>query len=147
MSQDNTSTITSDTSSEVVLVKSQAQARTQQAQRGGIQEATLEELVTMIEQGKDSNGRPWLTSTSLPFKQEWDAGEDVRKQIKVSGLTALPTIRTEMVFLAQRMWEGLRQDGKRSTYRSSAPQKLGPRTTLLQLRQARAFPKCLPGAE
>jgi len=58
MSQDNTSTITSDTSSEVVPVESQAQARTQQAQRGGIQEATLEELVTMIEQGKDSNGRP-----------------------------------------------------------------------------------------
>ena len=53
MSQDNTSTITSDTSFEVVPVESQAQA-----QRGGIQEATLEELVTMIEQGKDSNGRP-----------------------------------------------------------------------------------------
>ena len=42
MSQDNISTITSDTSSEVVPVESQAQARTQQAQRGGIQEATLE---------------------------------------------------------------------------------------------------------
>jgi len=27
-----------------------------------------------------------------------------------------------MVSLAQRMWEGLRQDGKRSTYRPSAPE-------------------------
>jgi hypothetical protein len=47
---------------------------------------------------------------------------DVRKQIKLSGITALPTTRIEMVSLAQRMWEGLRQDGKRSTYRSPVPQ-------------------------
>ena len=58
MSQDNTSTTTSDTFSEVVPVESQAQARAQQAQRGGIQEAMLEELVAMLEQGNDSNGRP-----------------------------------------------------------------------------------------
>ena len=34
--------------------------------------------------------------------------EDVVKQIKISGLQALPDTRTEMVALAQRVWEGLR---------------------------------------
>jgi Zinc knuckle len=40
--------------------------------------------------------------------------KDVRNQIKLSGITSLPTARTEMVSLAQRMWEGLRQEGRRS---------------------------------
>ena len=38
--------------------------------------------------------------------------ENVRKQIKLSGMSSLPTTRTEMVSLAQRMWEALRQDGR-----------------------------------
>ena len=39
---------------------------------------------------------------------------DVRNQIKLSGITSLPATRMEMVSLAQRMWEGLRQDGRLS---------------------------------
>jgi len=102
MFQDNTS-------SEVV-VESQAQARAQQAQKGGIQEATLEEVVTMIEQGKDSNGPPLANEdlaaiqtrmghwqrlrdslSALKRKRRDNDNEDVRKQIKLSGLIALPT--------------------------------------------------------
>jgi hypothetical protein len=61
--------------------------------------------------------------SALKRKGRDNDNEDIRKQIKLSGLTAPPTTRTEMVSLAQRMWESLRQNGKRSTYRSSAPQK------------------------
>jgi hypothetical protein len=105
MSQDNTSTITSDTSSEVVPVESQTQARSQQAQRGGIQEATLEELVTMMEQGKVSNGPPLGNEdlaaiqtrmgqrqrlrgslSALKRKGRDNDNEDIRKQIKLSAL-------------------------------------------------------------
>jgi hypothetical protein len=107
--------MTGHTSSEVVPVESPAQA-----QGGGIREATLEELVTMIEQGKDSNGRPLANEdlaaiqtrmghwqrlrdslSALKRRDRDNDNEDVRKQIKLSRLTALPTTRTEMVSLAQ----------------------------------------------
>jgi hypothetical protein len=109
MSQDNTSTITSDTSSEMVPVESQAQARAQQAQRGGIPGATLEELVTMIEQVRTQTvalanedlaaiqtrmghrQRLRYSLSALKRKGRDNDNEDVRKQIKFSGLTALPT--------------------------------------------------------
>jgi hypothetical protein len=41
-------------------------------------------------------------------------GDDVKQQIKVSGLGTLPKTRTEMVALAQRVWEGMRPRNRRS---------------------------------
>ena len=37
--------------------------------------------------------------------------KDVRNQKKLSEITSLPTTYMKMVSLAQRMWEGLRQEG------------------------------------
>jgi hypothetical protein len=47
--------------------------------------------------------------------------EDIVKQIKISGLRTLPNTRTEMVALAQRVWEGLRP--KRSNQSTSRPER------------------------
>ena len=96
--QDNTSTMTGHTSSEVVPVESPAQAQAQaqaqapaqaqEAQRGGIREATLEELVAMIEQGRDSNGRPWANEDLAAIQtrmEHWQRLRDSLAALKRKG--------------------------------------------------------------
>jgi hypothetical protein len=61
--------------------------------------------------------------------------EDACKQIKLSGRTALPTTRTEMVSPSTAMWESLRQGRKRSSYDLQRPKVL-PTQTKITINQA-----------
>jgi Zinc knuckle len=73
--------------------------------------------------------------------------ENVRNQIKLSGITSLPDTRTEMVSLAQRMWEGLRQEGRLSyrtrnfAFRSSQVDISGQKDQHSQMRGRQYFPR------
>jgi zinc knuckle protein len=73
--------------------------------------------------------------------------ENVRNQIKLSGITSLPDTRTEMVSLAQRMWEGLRQEGRLSyrtrnfASRSSQVDISGQKDQQSQMRGRQYFPR------
>lgn len=58
--------------------------------------------------------------------------ENVVKQIKLSGLQTLPNTRTEMVALAQRVWEGLRPKQNRDVTKLSLAERISKPPTFSQ---------------